>query len=162
MANREIRDYPDYTGASNEGYLIVGGKTSNVSGGKILLSDIGGGGGGGSDVVYLDLTIQLVDGSFHLTSASMTPQDIMTAIESGKYVIARTFKYKDNVITHSTQLTLGDYYNGAPYGDGYIISFGAAGSGFWDANTPYIAILTTRGSLEWVSSGLWEVSDLDE
>ena len=47
MANKEIRDYPDFTGESNEGYLIVGGKTSSISGGKILLSDIGGGGGSG-------------------------------------------------------------------------------------------------------------------
>ena len=121
----------------------------------------GGGGGGGSDIVYLDLTVQLVGDDFHLTSASMTPQEIMAAVESGKYVIARTYKYKDNVITHSTQLTLGDYYNGAPYGDGYKISFGAAGSGFWDAGLPYIAILTTRGHLEWISSELWGVSDLD-
>lgn len=47
MANKEIRDYPDFAGESNEGYLIVGGKTSSISGGKILLSDIGGGGSGG-------------------------------------------------------------------------------------------------------------------
>jgi hypothetical protein len=39
MANREIRDYPDFTGASNEGYLIVGG-IEGVEGGKKLLSDI--------------------------------------------------------------------------------------------------------------------------
>lgn len=53
MANKEIRDYPDFAGESNEGYLIVGGKTSSISGGKILLSDIGG---GRYNVIRLDPT----------------------------------------------------------------------------------------------------------
>ena len=46
MANKEIRDYEDYTGADNDGYVIVGGK-EGVTGGKKLLSSIGGGAGGG-------------------------------------------------------------------------------------------------------------------
>ena len=162
MANREIRDYPDYTGASNEGYLIVGGKTSNVSGGKILLSDIGGGGGGGSDVVYLDLTTQDIGNDTHLTAASMTPQQIISNIEAGKTVIARISKTVNNTIFKVVQLSFGDYYNGANWNDGYNIWFGPAGGSGANWGGYYVNIGTMMaGKLHW-SSNEWDVSDLDE
>lgn len=161
MANREIRDYPDFTGASNEGYLIVGGKTTNVSGGKILLSDIGGG-GGGSDIVYLDLTTQDIGNDTHLTAASMTPQQIISNIEAGKTIIARRIKTYNNVITNVTQIMISYYNNATPWNDGYTIYFSPAGSGQPNEGS-YVLVGNTRGGLKWFwESDMWDVSDLDE
>lgn len=40
MAKQEIREFGDFTGENNQGYIIVGGKTADVEGGKKLLSDV--------------------------------------------------------------------------------------------------------------------------
>lgn len=40
MAKQEIREFGDFTGENNQGYIIVGGKTADIEGGKKLLSDI--------------------------------------------------------------------------------------------------------------------------
>lgn len=40
MAIKEIREFGDFSGANNEGYIIIGGKTASVEGGKKLLSDV--------------------------------------------------------------------------------------------------------------------------
>ena len=34
MAIKEIREFGDFSGANNEGYIIIGGKTASVEGGK--------------------------------------------------------------------------------------------------------------------------------
>lgn len=153
-----INEVPSISGASNGDVLTVNNGAATWAAPS----------GGGSNVAILDLTIENVSGAWHLTTASMTPQQIMSAIESGKYVIARTLKYNNGTLVSSVQMPLGDYYNGAPYGDGYQICFGAVlGSCIWTTDAPYIAIMTTRGSLEWICSSiggfpLWAVSDLDE
>lgn len=40
MAKQEIREFGDFTGENNQGYIIVGGKTADIEGGKKLLSDV--------------------------------------------------------------------------------------------------------------------------
>ena len=40
MAKQEIREFGDFTGENDQGYVIVGGKTADIEGGKKLLSDI--------------------------------------------------------------------------------------------------------------------------
>lgn len=82
MANKEIRDYEDYTGADNEGYLIVGGK-EGVTGGKKLLSSIGG---GGYTKVTIDATNMYTDdtvGEYNITIPSNNIYAVITGIGEG-------------------------------------------------------------------------------
>ena len=68
MANKEIRDYDDYTGADNDGYVIIGGK-EGITGGKKLLSSIGG---GGYNFVSLTPTEPTSSETYSMTAANKT------------------------------------------------------------------------------------------
>lgn len=117
-------------------------------------------GGGGGDIVYLDLTVQNINSEWHLTAASLTPQEIISNVQAGKLVIARVIKTYNNVTTNIIEVPFGEYYNGSPYGDGYALWFSPFGSG-GGSGEHNVWIGTMRGGLQW-DSDLWEHSDIDE
>jgi len=123
------------------------------------------GGGGDSNIAFLEFTVvyNSSDEEYHLTAASMTPQEIISAIESGKSVFARCARMWNNTIESVVQIPFSRYYNEDAYypdSGNYNIWFGGpVGSGGADA--PYFCIANMGGGLSW-SSSQWAVSDIDE
>lgn len=153
-----INEVPSISGASN-------GDVLTVNNGAATWAAPGSGGGGDSNIAFLEFTVAYnsSDEEYHLTAASMTPQEIISAIESGKSVFARCARMLNNTIESVVQIPFSKYYNEDAYYPGsgnYNIWFGGpAGSGGADA--PYFGISHMGGGLFWERSQ-WGVSDIDE
>lgn len=151
-----INEVPSISGASNGDVLTVNNGAATWA---------APGGGGDSNIAFLEFTVvyNSSDEEYHLTAASMTPQEIISAIESGKSVFARCARMWNNTIESVVQIPLSKYYNEDAYYPGhgnYNIWFGGTvGSGGADA--PYFGISHMGGGLYWESSQ-WGVSDIDE
>ena len=143
---------PDTTGA-NDGDVL----TYDSSDGIVWAAPQGG--GGGNNTVYLELSVN--NDNDHLTAASMTPQQIISTLESGTNIVARIVKTNNNTIFRIVYLPFGDYYNGASWNDGYTIWFGPAGGSGANWSGDYVRISTMGEGLSWTSSQ-WKHSDIDE
>jgi hypothetical protein len=152
-----VEKFPAYGGDSDKGKVL----TITGSHGDTVEWVTPGGGGGDSNVVYLDLTTQYINEQDHLTAASLTTQELVSNVESGKTVIARRIRRDDetNIVTQVTQIML-SYY--AHYGNEHEIYFSPAGSGAPNMGSYVIVSNMTEGNLWTWQSDMWEVSDLDE